>query len=222
MYHGECIVFDHYQEKSLKGGTRATRTKGYSAVHYKVSDATKIDHLKTKDFLSSIEAKKELTQYLSLKLSQHFVKDYVVVFDKTVLTNIVDLDDNLRNYNHEEAGTGIVLHALDISKRDPFSELVVFCSDTDVLLILLHYFDKLSSSTIFKTINRELVLRKIYENLARSVCKALLGFHPISGCNQAGSFSDFSKTSCWEIFLDLPNNVLDKFSSLSGSTLPSD
>ena len=149
------------------------------------------------------------------------MKNYVVVFHKTVLTNIVDLDDNLRNYNHEEAGTGIVLHALDISKRDPFSELVVFCSDTDVLLILLHYFDKLSSSTIFKT-NREFVLRKIYENLAWSVCKALLGFHAISGCNQAGSFSDFSKTSCWEIFLDLPNNVLDKFSSLSGSTLPSD
>ena len=77
------------------------------------------------------------------------MKDYVVVFDKTVLTNIADLDNNLRNYNHEEAHTGIVLHALDVSKRGPFSELVVFSSDTDVLL---HYFDKLSSSTIFKTI----------------------------------------------------------------------
>ena len=89
------------------------------------------------------------------------MKDYVVVFDKTVLTNIADLDNNLRNYNHEEADTGIVLHALDVSKRDSFSESVVFCSDTDVLLILLHYFDKLSSGIIFKAINREFVLRKI-------------------------------------------------------------
>ena len=80
------------------------------------------------------------------------MKDYVVVFEKTVLTNRADLDNNLRNYNHEEADTGIVLHALDVSKRGPFSELVVFSSDTDVLLILLHYFEKLSSSTIFKTI----------------------------------------------------------------------
>ena len=107
------------------------------------------------------------------------MKDYVVVFDKTVLTNIADLDNNLRNYNHEEADTGIVLHALDVSKIDRFSELVVFCSDTDVLLILLHHFDKLYSSTIFKMISREFVLRKTYEILAPSVCKALLGFQAI-------------------------------------------
>ena len=54
------------------------------------------------------------------------MKDYIVVFDKTVLTNIADLDNNLRNYNHEEADTGIVPYALDVSKRDPFSELVAF------------------------------------------------------------------------------------------------
>ena len=150
------------------------------------------------------------------------MKDYVVVFDKTALTNIADLDNNLRNYNHEEADTGIILHALDVSKRDRFSELVVFCSDTDVLLILLHDFDKLSSSTIFKTINREFVLRKTYGILAPSVCKALLGFQAISGCDQTGRFSGFSKISFWEIFLDLPNNVLDEFSSLGGSTLLSD
>ena len=175
-YYVVRIIFFRYQKDSLKGNTREARTKGYSAVHYKASNATKIDPLETKDFLSSIETKKELTQYLSLKLSQHFVKDYVVVFDNTVLTNIADLDNNLRNCNHEEADTGIVLHALDVSKRDPFPELLDFCSDSNVLLILLHYFDKLSSSTIFKTINREFVLREIYENLVPSVCKTLLGF----------------------------------------------
>ena len=109
-----------------------------------------------------------------------------------------------------------------MSAKGILSQWVVFCSDTDVLLILLHYFDKLSSRTIFKTINREFELRKIYENLDPSVCKALLGFHAISGCDQTGRFSGFSKTYCWEIFLDLPNNVLDEFSSLDGSTLPSD
>ena len=179
-YYEVCIVFDRYQKDSLKGNTRAARTaartKGYSAVHYKASNATKIDHLETKDFLSSIETKKESTQYLSLKLNQHFVKDYVMVFDNTVLTNIADLDNNLRNCNHKEADTGIALHALDVSKGDPFPELLVFCSDTDVLLILLHYFDKLNSSTIFKTINGKFVLREFYENLVPSVCKALLGF----------------------------------------------
>ena len=32
----------------------------------------------------------------------------------------------------------------------------------------------------------------------------------------------FRKLPCWKIFLNLPNNVLDEFSSLGGSTLPSD
>ena len=138
------------------------------------------------------------------------MKHYAVVFDKTVLTNIADLDSNLRNYNHEEADTGIVLHAPDVSKRDPFSELVVSCSDTVVLLILLHYFDKLSSSTIFKTINREFVLRKIYENLAPSVFKALLGFHAISGCDQTGRFSYFSKTSLLEDIFELTKQCIGR------------
>ena len=132
------------------------------------------------------------------------MKHYAVVFDKTVLTNIADLDSNLINYNHEEADTGIVLHAPDVSKRDPFSELVVSCSDTVVLLILLHYFDKLSSSTIFKTINREFVLRKIYENLAPSV------FHAISGCDQTGRFSYFSKTSLLEDIFELTKQCIGR------------
>ena len=52
--------------------------------------------------------------------------------------------------------------------------------------------------------------------------KLYLASHAISDCDQTGRFSGFSKTSFWEIFLDLPNNVLDEFSSLEGSTLLSD
>ena len=91
-----------------------------------------------------------------------------------------DPDENLFDYNHEEADTGIVLHAIDVTKRGPFSELVILCSDTDVLPILLHYFESLCSSTIFKTVNREFVLRKIHSQLPLNVCKALLGFHAIT------------------------------------------
>ena len=57
-YHEVHIVFHRYQKNSLKGDTRATRTKGYLAVHYKISDTTKIDHVEAKDFLSLIETKK--------------------------------------------------------------------------------------------------------------------------------------------------------------------
>ena len=50
----------------------------------------------------------------------------------------------------EEADTGIVFRAIDVTKRDSFSELVVMCSDTDVFLHILHYFEMISSSTILR------------------------------------------------------------------------
>jgi len=45
------------------------------------------------------------------------------------------LGEKLYNYNQKGADTVIVLHAIDVTKRDPFTDLVVLCSDTDVLLI---------------------------------------------------------------------------------------
>ena len=70
------------------------------------------------------------------------------------------LDEQLYKYNQEEADTGIVLHAIDVTKRDPFTDLVVLCSDTDVLLILLHYFEMISSSTIFETTEHKYILHQ--------------------------------------------------------------
>ena len=161
------MIFDRYETRSLKSITRANHTKGLSAVHYKVSDAAKIGHLETKQFLSSIDTKNELTEYLSKQTAHQLEKDYVIVYGKSCLTNLPDLDQELRtNYTHEEADTGIVLHALDFSKRDQCGELVISCSDTDILLILLHYFDNLTSSTIFKTTEHEYILRTIHEHLS--------------------------------------------------------
>ena len=126
VYDEVRVIFDRYETRSLRSITRTYRTKGLSAVHYKVSDATKIDHLETKQFLSSINIKNE---YLSKQTAHQLEKDYVIVYGKSCLTNLPDLDQELRtNYTHEEADTGIVLHALDVSKRDQCGELVISCS----------------------------------------------------------------------------------------------
>ena len=214
------VVFDRYDPKSLKNNTRSNRTKGLSAVYYKVSDTTRISHLSTKEFLSSIKTKSELTEYLGKKLAECTSKEYVVVYGNTLITNIGNLDEQLYNYNQEEADTGIVLHAIDVTKRDPFTDLVVLCSDTDVLLILLHYFEKISSSTIFETADHKYILHQIYENLGPVFCKALLGFHALSGCDQTGKFPGYSKKSCWDVFLTLPSNVLQALTHLGSSDTP--
>ena len=64
--------------------------------------------------------------------------------------NIPDLNEEILHHNQEEEDTSIVLHAVDVSRRNPFTELLIFCSDTDVLLILLNYFEEICSSTIFR------------------------------------------------------------------------
>ena len=80
------IVFDEYRSNSLKTNTRTTRAKGCSAVHYRITDWTGIEHLTTKEFLSSIETKQELTEFLSKKLCEHILKDFVIVFKETVFS----------------------------------------------------------------------------------------------------------------------------------------
>ena len=99
------------------------------------------------------------------------------------------------NHNQEEANTSIVLHAIDVTQRDPSTDLMISCSDTDVLLILLNYFDSICLSTIFRTSSHDMPLRFSYEKLGEVKCKALLGFHALTGCDQTGKFYGFSKLS---------------------------
>ena len=172
----------------------------------------------TKQFLSAIKTKNERTEYLSNKVQLKLDIEYVVVYGMTCVTNIIDLDPELKNYTHEEADTGIVLHAIDVCKRDPFTDLVISCSDTDVLLILLYYFDELSSSTIFRTTQHDITLQLIHENIGPHMCKAILDFHAISGCDQTGKFYGHSKLSCWKTFVSSPTPVIEALSQL-GETI---
>ena len=85
-------------------------------VHYKVTDATRIRHLETKQFLVSVATKKELTTYVSRRLAGYLKKEFVIAFERTCVINIPDLDSDLKEYGQEEADAGIVLHAIDVCK----------------------------------------------------------------------------------------------------------
>ena len=84
--------------------------------------------------------KNELNTYLSRRLAGYLNKELVIEFERTCETSILDLNSDLKEYGQKEADTGI-LHAIDVCKRNLFTEFTISCSDTDVLLILLNYFD---------------------------------------------------------------------------------
>ena len=141
---------------------------------------------------------------------------YTIVFGNTCKTNI-DINENLFSYNQEEADIGTVLHALDVTQRNSFSELVDSCFDTDVLLILLHYFEDICSSTTFKTRNKEIYLRTVYKTLGKEICKLLLGFHSFTGYNQTERFYGYSKLTCWKVFMSSNISVRNAFQCRGGS-----
>ena len=139
---------------------------------------------------------------------------YVTVCSTTCDTNMPDLDPALSNHKQEEADTIIVLHAIDVTRRNPFSDLIISCSDTDVPLILLHYFEDLCSTTVFSTHEHDMPLQPLAEKLGSNVCKGLLGFHTLTGSDQTGKFFGFSKLTCWNTYMASPQITLKVFEKL--------
>ena len=165
-----------------------------------MEDDTFISNLKTKE-LSSAKTKEELNIYFSEKLIREFLhqnKQVVVVYNNKCETNISNFDNNLRAHSHEEADTLIVLHGIDVAKHDPFHELYIDCCDTDVFLLLLYYFEKLCTRTVFNSKNDCVDIGMLYEVLDKEKVRALPGFHAFTGCDQTGKFRGFLKETCWK------------------------
>ena len=65
------MIFDRFDEDSLKTMARRGSTKQFNIVYYKSTEFTRIVHCKTKECLASIYTNKELTGYWSGKLVEY-------------------------------------------------------------------------------------------------------------------------------------------------------
>ncbi|CAB4011170.1 Hypothetical predicted protein [Paramuricea clavata] len=63
------VIFDRYIEHSLKSQTRVKRTSGKDPMKFQVNDTTNIKNVPLKTFLSHIETKTQLTEYLGKRAS---------------------------------------------------------------------------------------------------------------------------------------------------------
>ena len=132
--------------ESLKSRTRAKRTSG-KAVRYQVIDSTNIYSITVKQFLSHGLTKRDLTVYLSKYLKDYFEdsnRPYVLSYGNKSVSNIVGYSNELQGHDYEEADTLLILQGVDTAKLNPFSECVVCSPDTDVFLLLIHHYSKLS------------------------------------------------------------------------------
>ena len=85
---------------------------------------------------------------------------------------------------------------------------MVFCRDTDILLLLLHFFG--GADHIVWMIGgtarerRCYPVHTIYKNLPQDVLNNILGFHALTGSDITSSFPEFGKRSCWKMFIQHP------------------
>ena len=111
----------------------------------------------------------------------------------------------------------IVLHWIDVAKRNPFCQLYVACLDTDVLLLLLHFYPQICNNTVFHSITWEIDVGCAYNALGNKKGMVLLGFHAFTGCDLTGRFSGFSKTTCFDTILKRDSFLYKPFVSLGNN-----
>ena len=139
---------------------------------------------------------------------------FAVSYDTLTASNIAGIDASLQGNTHEEADTLMILHAIDIARINPFRELCIFSPDTDVLLLLNHYYPQLPTVTMFYTGNHIISVGAAYEVLGPQKCLALLGFHAFTGCDQTSKFHGKSKLTCWKVFMKSEDDVIEAFQNI--------
>ena len=109
---------------------------------------------------------------------------YAIAYHPKCITNIPHFTQHLCTHNHEEAGTLIILHALDVAPINPFAELIINSPDTNVLLLLVYYQTKLRNRILFRAGRgkdvRSIDVKNAYESTGSKRAKELLGYHVFS------------------------------------------
>ena len=126
---------------SLKEGTR--RTPGNEGTTFEdINNHDEIPSDFQKDFIRNGLNKDTLYQYLAERIIDinSFTSQTLVVTDKDVILKTHNvLDEDINSYKYEEADACVIRQLISISKCQMFGTIVVYASDTDVLLLCLTY-----------------------------------------------------------------------------------
>ena len=104
---------------------------------YKVTDNKNISGTTSKKFLSHVNTKNELTNYLGEKAITNFKNvngDYAGSYATKCISNLENFTQEMMTNYHEEANTLLLLHAADVS-QETLSQ-----SFTYTPLILMYFF----------------------------------------------------------------------------------
>ncbi|XP_066595439.1 uncharacterized protein [Prorops nasuta] len=198
------LIFNRYFSPSIKDYERSTRATGVSHRNYVITGPEQIRPVDFVKELRNDKFKEALIRFLILHWNNNEMAPFIR--NKTILLNFdycymykVDESNNVVRTNnddfscipHEEADTKIIYH---ICKIDYDANVVIKCSDTDILVILLGNIGNMKSKSKIwiesgTAAKRNIIdVCKLYDSLGQSLCRALPGFHALTGCDYNPSF----------------------------------
>ncbi|CAC5369229.1 unnamed protein product [Mytilus coruscus] len=218
-------VFDRYDIKnSIKSAEILRRTLSFGAQKvYQVIAGRAIPDWKK--FLCNAENKQSLIRLLGEYCERYFKESplegdavlfLVGVFSnpevvKKISCNGVSNSVDLYS-TQEEADTRILLHSLyadnQIFSNRTKGRIVVQSSDTDVLVLCVHYFPKLANTELWfqtgsvsnlKDGRRFLPVHEICRSLGPLICNLLPASHTLTGCDTNSSFFGLVKKSMFKL-----------------------
>lgn len=134
---------------------------------------------------------------------------YEVINEKVIRTV-----DNIQSCpDHEEADTKIVYNVCNFEEVERPLNILVRCSDTDILVILLSNMKFVRhDSKVWMEAGTGASLRfvdvsQLYEKLGENICNALAGFHALTGCDQNPAFFRKGKKRPYSILLKNENFI---------------
>ena len=205
------VVFDRYQEQSIKGATRDKRSRSQRPIRRLIENRDVPFPKNWDNFISSSENKANLAAFLSDELttsSIHGDREIVTAggfteIDRAVSSTGRDIE-SLKS-DQEEADTRIILHAKEASDEG-YERLVICCKDTDVLVLLTFFATQLCQEVWMKTGTfKAPKFIKVHQiRIQNTMRESILGYHAITGCDTVSHFRGYGKKKSWKVFMMYP------------------
>ena len=202
------IVFDVYQNISIKSAERAIRGDGSGIRFTSLAPGHKMKQWRA--FLKMSDNKNKLIQFLVEQWKGK--KTRATLGNKTLyvtcgqecfkLTKDVVEPVHELQCNHEEADTRLLFHAAHMS-RSNLKAIVIHAEDTDVRLICIANVQNIRVPMFQRrgTQNRIqfISITNIYNIIGHNVALALPGLHSFTGCDTTSAFAGKGKLSALKI-----------------------
>lgn len=218
------VVFDRYQEISIKNSERQMRG---SDTGIKVSNITAAQIIRQwRHFLKLMSNKTNLISFLvtqwktpeySARLKNKIL--FVTCAEKCYkITNDSTQEIHELSSTHEEADGRLLLHAHHAAKEG-YKAVLISSVDTDVFILCLA-FQKFIKAPLFqkcgsKNRTRLLDIERIVTHVGQDVCDALIGLHAFTGCDTVSTFAGKGKVTALKMIIreGVHNNTFSKLGS---------